>query len=247
MKYHIDFDIDLRRNPYKGKYIVIEGIDGSGKSTQVQRIKASLEQRGVRVLETAEPNTHDVIGKLIREVLSAKVSVPPVAIQYLFSANRASTHLEIIHPALERGEVVISHRCFWSAVAYGMVDREDSVKDEALRLASTQRGEQAPRQTWLRQDKAGNQILIAQSILSMYHQFIVPDYTFYLRVSVDTAIDRISEMGKKTEIYEKREKLEKIAKGYDWLLATFPQEFVVINAEDSVDKVTADILAAISV
>jgi thymidylate kinase len=90
-KYHIEFDIDLRQNPYPGKYIVIEGIDGSGKSTQVKRLKEALEKEGKTVLETSEPNTHDAIGKLVREVLSGKETISPVAIQYLFSANRATT------------------------------------------------------------------------------------------------------------------------------------------------------------
>ncbi|MBI2442292.1 MAG: dTMP kinase [Candidatus Levybacteria bacterium] len=223
MTYHIDFDIDLRRNPYPGRYIVIEGIDGSGKSTQVQRVKEALAKRGVTVLETAEPNTHDAIGVLIRDVLAAKVKIPSVAIQYLFSANRATTHQEIIHPALQEGKTVISHRCFWSAVAYGMVDRADAVKDEA-----------------------GNQILIAQSILSMYHQFIFPDSTFYLRVPVNTALSRIGSMAKDKEIYEKREKLEKIAKGYEWLLQKFSNEFVVIDGEGDVEEITARIVERIN-
>lgn len=222
--YHIEFDIDLRRNPYKGRYIVIEGIDGSGKTTQVQLIREALESQGKKVIETAEPNTHDAIGVLIREVLAGKETISPVAIQYLFSANRATTHQKIIIPALERGDYVVSHRCFWSAVAYGMVDRAEEVRENA-----------------------GNQILIAQSILSMYHQFIVPDSTYYLQVSVDTAMQRLESSGKELEtLYEKREKLEKIVGGYDWLLKKFPDEFRVIDAERSVEQITESILASIS-
>ncbi len=223
MKYHIEFDIDLRRNPYKGKYIVIEGIDGSGKTTQVHLIKEALEKRGKTVLETSEPNVHDEIGALIRKVLSAEIKIPPVAIQYLFSANRATTHQEIIIPALRSGAYVLSHRCFWSAVAYGMVDRADEVKDET-----------------------GNQILIAQSILSMYHQFIVPDLTFYLDVSVETAVSRLSGMDKEKEIYEKRETLEKIKAGYQWLVEKFPEKFIVIDGDQPVEKITEEIVSSIN-
>src|SRR3989344_2718843 len=111
MKYHIDFDIDLRRNPYNGRYIVIEGIDGSGKSTQAKLVSEELRVKDLTVLQTSEPNTHDAIGKLIRDVLLGKEKISPVAIQYLFSANRATTHAGIIIPALERGETVLSHRC----------------------------------------------------------------------------------------------------------------------------------------
>ncbi len=225
MKYHLEFDIDLKRNPYKGKYIVIEGIDGSGKSTQVKLVKDALEKNGKIVLETSEPNTHDRIGMLIREVLSGKEKISPVAIQYLFSANRATTHEEIIIPALKRGDYVVSHRCFWSAVAYGMVDRAEEVKESV-----------------------GNQVLIAQSILSMYHQFIVPDCTVYLQVSVDTAMQRLEDSGKQLEtLYERREKLEKIVQGYEWLLEQFPDEFRTIPAEGSTEDVTKNILTSISV
>lgn len=223
--YHLEFDIDLRRNPYKGKYIVIEGIDGSGKSTQVKLVKEALERSGKTVLETSEPNTHDRIGVLIREVLSGKEKISPVAIQYLFSANRATTHEEIIIPALERGEYVVSHRCFWSAVAYGMVDRAEEIKESV-----------------------GNQVLIAQSILSMYHQFIVPDCTVYLQVSVDTAMQRLEDSGKQLEtLYERREKLEKIVRGYEWLMEKFPKEFQIVHAEGSTVEVTKNILDSISV
>lgn len=225
MAYHIEFDIDFRRNPYKGKYIVIEGIDGSGKSTQAKLVSEALSAKGITVLETSEPNTHDAIGKLIRDVLSGKEKISSVAIQYLFSANRATTHAGIIIPALERGETVLSHRCFWSAVAYGIVDRHAKGDIE----------------------QAGNQLLIAQSILSMYHQFIVPDYTFYLDISIDTAMSRLSGMDKEKEIYEKRGTLEKIKNGYEWLIKKFPEEFVVINAEDSVEKVAQNILSSILV
>ncbi|MEN9407917.1 MAG: hypothetical protein RLZZ455_1133 [Candidatus Parcubacteria bacterium] len=225
MKYHLEFDIDLKRNPYKGKYIVIEGIDGSGKSTQVKLVKEALEKSGKIVLETSEPNTHDRIGMFIREVLSGKEKISPVAIQYLFSANRATTHEEIIIPALKRGDYVVSHRCFWSAVAYGMVDRAEEVKESV-----------------------GNQVLIAQSILSMYHQFIVPDCTVYLQVSVDTAMQRLEDSGKQLEtLYERREKLEKIVQGYEWLLEQFPDEFRTIPAEGSTEDVTKNILTSISV
>lgn len=217
--YHLEFDIDFKRNPYPGRYIVVEGIDGSGKTTQVERLKTRLEEKGMKVIENSEPNTFDEIGKLIREVLAAKVKIPPVAIQYLFSANRATTHQDIVIPALERGEYVVSHRCFWSAVAYGIVDRGGEDKESA-----------------------GNQLLIAQSILSMYHQFIAPDFTFYLDIPVTEALERIDKMGKQKEIYEKEETLKKISDGYNWLLAKFPKEFTRIDGTKDVNEVTDEMM-----
>ena len=73
MKYHIDFDLDFRRNPYKGLYIAIEGIDGSGKTTQVKKIKEYFEHRGKTVFLTKEPSDEGEIGILIRKILQANL------------------------------------------------------------------------------------------------------------------------------------------------------------------------------
>ena len=112
--------------------------------------------------------------------------------QFLFSADRNVHHETFTEPALRDGKVVVSDRCFWSVIPYGIMDREgDAYKKET-----------------------GELLLIAQGLLSHYHQFIVPDYTFYLDISVDNAMKRLSHMDKEKEIYEKREKLEKIVQGY---------------------------------
>jgi thymidylate kinase len=88
----------------------------------------------------------------------------------------------------------------------------------------------------------GEVILVAQSILSMYHQFTVPNFTFFLDVSVDTAIKRIGRKTRKQELYEKRGKLEKIDLGYKWLARKFPKEITVIDGEKSAEEVTKEIV-----
>ena len=65
-------------------------------------------------------------------------------------------------------------------------------------------------------------------------------------MSVETAMKRIEGMGKTREIYEKREKLEGISKGYEWLLEKFPGEFNRVNAEDIEEEITKKILTVIS-
>lgn len=222
MKYHIEFDVDFKRNPYKGLYIAIEGIDGSGKSTQVQRVYEFFKERGKDVVKTREPRKNvGAIGELIQRILHGKEKIPPVAFQYLFTADREIHHEELITPSLKEGKVIVSDRCFWSAVPYGILDR-DAALDE----------------------NTGQYILVAQSILSMYHQFTVPDLTFYLDIPLDVAIERISQSGSH-EIYEDRRKLEKIIQGYQWLLKKFPKEFIVIDGMQSVEKVTETIVSKI--
>lgn len=225
MKYHIDFDIDFKRNTTAGFYIALEGIDGSGKSTQVQQVTKRLQAEGKDVLIMNEPSNTTVVGKLIREILQSRVAVPAVSLQYLFTADRAIQAEQVLQPALEQGKIVLSHRCFWSAIPYGILDQSNHDKDYDYSKAE--------------------QILAAQGILSFYHQFMVPDLTIYLDIAVDSAVKRLSQMDKTKEIYEKRDKLEKIASGYQWLLEKFPKEFTVVNAEKPVDAITEEIMTRI--
>ncbi len=224
MNYHVAFDIDFKRNPYKGLYVVIEGIDGSGKTTQVERLAKYFESQGKTVVVTAEPRKNKgIFGELIQAVLLSQTKIPSVAFQYLFSADRAVHHEELIVPSLTEGKVVISDRCFWSAVPYGILDQMTQ-KDNEYSY------------------DIGKVILVAQSILSMYHQFMVPDTTFYLDISVPQAVKRLAGKQEEKEIYEKKETLEKIVLGYKWLLSQFPEEFTTINGNQDVEKVTDDII-----
>jgi len=223
MKYHVEFDIDFRRNPYKGVYVALEGIDGSGKTTQVERLAEYFKNKGREVIRTREPRKEEgIVGDLIQKILHGKTQIPSVAFQYLFSADREMHHEELVIPSLKAGKVVISDRCFWSAIPYGLLDRKSELDENTIEY-----------------------MLAAQSILSMYHQFIVPDHTFYLDISLDTAIARIDKINEVREIYEDKEKLEKTIKGYRWLLREFPKEFIIIDATKRVEEVTGEIVEVI--
>lgn len=224
MKYHVELDIDFQRNTLGGKYIAIEGIDGSGKSTQVLLLEKFFKQKGNDVIVTSEPHPGSMIERMIRDALQSKIDIPSAALQYLYSADRVINQESIVKPSLEAQKTVLSHRVFWSAVPYGLMDKIMGVKQGTYDFNQS------------------SQIMIAQGILSMYHQFVVPDVTFYLDISVDTAMDRLSQMDKNKEIYEKRDKLEKIKEGYNLLINMFPKEFIIIDGEQSEEKVTEEIL-----
>lgn len=216
MKQHIAFDLAFRKNPYPGKFIVIEGIDGSGKSTQIKVLAEKLQAAGKKVVTTKEP-TDMVIGKFVREeILSGKTKIPPIALQYLFNADRVM-HLEEIESLLKNGTTVLMDRYFWSSVAYAIADLQVDLD-------------------WS---------LTAFSILSFYNQFLLPDFSFLLQLSADEALFRIEETGKKTEIYETQEKLSKIEKSYSLLQQKFPEEFIVIDAKQEKAKITEEMLAKI--
>ncbi|MBI4084340.1 MAG: dTMP kinase [Candidatus Levybacteria bacterium] len=217
MKYHLEFDIEFKQSQYPGLFIALEGIDGSGKSTQVMRIKEKLEEKGRSVL--VKNPFEGEIGQFVRRILSGESKVPTVTLQYLIAANRQVQQLEIIEQ-LKKGNDVIIDRYIWSAVAYGIFDK--GVDDI---------------------EKTSQWLLVEQSILSMYHRFLMPNYNFYLKISPKVAMERLSKMKKEFEIYEDEEKIKKIAEIYDWLIQQYPDQFIVINGEQPEDAVTNEILS----
>ncbi|HEX8932240.1 MAG TPA: hypothetical protein VF810_03745, partial [Patescibacteria group bacterium] len=138
------------------------------------------------------------------------------------SADREMHHEEIIKPALKEGKVIVSDRCFWSVIPYGIMDLGGNLDANTAEY-----------------------MLCAQSILSMYHQFTLPDFTFYLQLPLNLAMERIQRGGEEKEIYEDRDKLAQTIKGYNFLLQKFPEEFKVIDATKKVEEVTEEIISVI--
>lgn len=220
MDYHIDFNLDFKRNPFKGKFIVIEGIDAAGKTTQVHDLAKALEKRGEKVHLTKNP-TDGEIGKFIRRVLTGKTKIPPVSFQFLFAADRHAQQQELLKH-LKKGEIVISDRYFWSALAYGIVDREGVALD-----------------------RTGTVLLVSQAILSMYDQHLIPDKTLYLDIPVSLAVERLNRMSKTKELYEEEDKLLQIDKAYKWLIKQFPKEITVIDGTKSEKEITDLVLSLV--
>ena len=102
-----------------GVFVVFEGGDGAGKSTQSRLLAGALRELGHEVVETREPGG-TAVGEAIREVLlgagSEGMAAPTEAL--LFAAARAEHAAALIRPALERGAVVVSDRYLDSSVAY---------------------------------------------------------------------------------------------------------------------------------
>lgn len=106
---------DSKMEAKKGKLIVIEGIDGCGKSTHAKLLVESLQSKGLEVLHTKEPS-RGKIGLLLRDYL--KQDAPPLVDTMLFIADRAEHVEQEIKPALKTGKVVICERYFYSTIAY---------------------------------------------------------------------------------------------------------------------------------
>ncbi|WNG16836.1 dTMP kinase [Cystobacter fuscus] len=111
---------DARR---RGLLIVLEGLDGAGTTTQVERLAAALKAEGHSVLTTREPSDGPV-GVLIRQALTGRVVLPgagplaPETLALLYAADRTDHLRARVLPALEAGQVVLSDRSVLSSLAY---------------------------------------------------------------------------------------------------------------------------------
>ncbi len=101
-----------------GLYIALEGPEGAGKTTQLQRLSARLRSAGLEVVETREPGG-TAVGEAVRALLLDPARhLSPEAEMLLFAAARAQLVREVVQPALERGQVVLSDRSVYASLAY---------------------------------------------------------------------------------------------------------------------------------
>lgn len=198
-------------------FIALEGIDGSGKSSQAKFIVQWLTEHGFgeknEIVLTYEP-TRTGYGAQLREVLEGKAVFPgPLAFQELYVRDRKE-HLEtLILPHLEKCDIVISDRYFLSTLAYGMAGGVSF--DELMDLHKAVIGE----------------------------RFIMPDVTFLIDVSPRVAQERIQKRNKGAplEHFEKKEEfLRGVAQNYRELAQKF-SNIHVVNGERSQKEVSAEI------
>jgi len=102
----------------QGKFIVLEGLDGSGISTQAVALESHLRKLGLRTMHTKEP-TERLMGGLLKEALKGEWTASSEALQLLFCADRANHVKNEIEPALSKGRMVVCDRYLFSTLAYG--------------------------------------------------------------------------------------------------------------------------------
>jgi dTMP kinase len=202
------------------RFIVFEGLDGAGTTTQAARLHAHFTQRGANGFVTHEP-TPEPIGTFIRRLLTAKergsdgkpYRPDERSMGLLFAADRIA-HSEVIEAHLAEGEQVICDRYLLSSMAYQTLDPTIS----------------------------------ADWVIEVNRGCAVPDLTLLVTVPVDVCLSRIRTRSGESSIYETRALLETIANNYDRLLPRYEKEFgrvVRIDGSESVDDVHAAIVAAI--
>jgi dTMP kinase len=113
-------------------FVTFEGLDGSGKTTQVELLRQYLESEGREVVATREPGGTE-LGERVRELLLAGGEISPWAEAALFAAARAELVARVIAPALARGADVVCDRYLDSSLAYQGIARGLGV-DQVLAL-----------------------------------------------------------------------------------------------------------------
>ena len=193
-------------------FITFEGLDYSGKSTQVTRVVERLKHEGRPVLLVREPGGTE-IGERIRTILLDQKShgMTDISELMLFSASRAQLVAEVVRPALGVGTVVVCDRFYDSTTAY---------------------------QGWGR----GIDLAAVRAINTTATFGLVPDLTFFLDVRVDEIERRIKESGAGKDRMEANGRgfYERIRDGYLELVKT-ENRFVVIDGEKAVDVIHSEI------
>lgn len=109
----------------RGLFIVLEGTDGCGKSTQIRNIKTYLRDKGIHTMLVREPGGTDIGEKVRKLVLdSENAEMKPSTEMYLYAASRAQLVQQVIKPAINEGKVVICDRFVYSSLVYQGVGRK---------------------------------------------------------------------------------------------------------------------------
>jgi dTMP kinase len=198
-------------------FISFEGLDGSGKTTQVQRLAVWLRTHGQRVITLREPgSTH--LGEAIRAILHdrAYAGMDAWAELMLYCAARAQLVAEQVRPHLLNGSIVLSDRFADSTLAYQGYGR-------------------------------GLDLEFLRDLLRFVTHGIQPDLTLYLDIDPEHALARrmasgeeVNRMDAESIAFHRR-----VCAGYHQLIAQQPERWVVIDASAPPDQVAAQVQAVV--
>ncbi len=217
MKTPIDSIKSLYRNPETpgSFFLSLEGIEGSGKSTQIQVIEDFVKSKGLRVLTLREPGGTAFGEKLREAILNSETPLHPLAECHLFLASRAQLLKEKILPfLLQPGSVVILDRYIDSTLAY---------QGKARRL--------------------GYETVLTLHQHDPLN--LLPHRTYFLDISLETSMERQRARGNQKDYFEAQqlEFYQNLVDGYRELSKIFPERILTIDAEKTQSDVTKVIMA----
>ncbi len=200
----------------RGKFIVLEGLDATGKTTKLEFIRDLLLSRGVEVYLTAEP-TDSCAGKLLREVLSGVKKLEPAALSALFLSDRVQhcvDPVDGIKAHLERGETVISSRYYYSTFAYQGMDADLD---------------------WIIACNRDNPYVIKPDLCVFLE---APPEVCVARINRDREADRV-------EIFENVQTLRRVLDAFDRVFALLDDNVVRIDTDRPPEAANLEIKAAV--
>ncbi|MEQ9310403.1 MAG: dTMP kinase [Balneolaceae bacterium] len=195
--------------------ITFEGIDGSGKSTQINLLEKYFSSKGKKVQVFREPGGTEVSEEIRSILLNPEIEIDPITELLLFSSARSRLISEKVLPALERDEIVILDRFYDSTTAYQGYGRECLPLDQIHYINKVASHNKAP------------------------------DFTFYLRLSLEESLNRRANMSKDRMEQAGKEFFTKVIKGFDELSKT-ESRFIIIEASKSVEEIHSSIISTFS-
>tara|TARA_B100001248_G_scaffold241598_1_gene208380 strand:+ start:50824 stop:51471 length:648 start_codon:yes stop_codon:yes gene_type:complete len=204
----------------RGTFISFEGSEGSGKTTQIDRIAKRLEAAGHEVLVTREPGGTE-IGEEVRHLLKHADSgnnMFPETELLLFAASRAQLVREVIIPALNNNVIVLCDRFLDSTTVYQGVARQIA-KDPVQTI---------------------NQFAIGH---------LTPDLTIVLDIPAEVGLERIKQRGATAPDRMEQENVEfyqAVREGYLVLAKSLPERFSVVDGTESIEAIEENVWDAVS-
>lgn len=198
-----------------GKFITFEGVEGSGKSTQLHMLIEALHERGIPFLHTREPGGSPISEKIRSLLLNAEhLEMRPETELLLYSASRSQHTFQTIIPALEAGKLVLCDRYYDSTFAYQGAARNLDLDfiTELTRFATFG---------------------------------TVPDLTFLLDLPVSAGFKRITDRKLDRLERESSDFHEKVRIQYLSIANNNPLRYVVLNGLDQPQKIHAKILSSV--
>ena len=122
----------------KGLFFAFEGIDGSGKSTQIRLLVEKLRERGLRCYETREP-TDGPVGSIVHQIMTGRIKADGRVISSLFASDRLdhlTNPVNGLYKEIDRGITVVTDRYYFSSYAYNGVDMDMDWVIECNRLSA---------------------------------------------------------------------------------------------------------------
>jgi dTMP kinase len=202
--------------PPRGFFLTVEGMDGSGKTTQINKLAARLSQYGYDLVQTREPGGCKISEKIRNLVLTTEfMEMSDACEALLYAAARAQHVHEVIRPAVKAGKLVLCDRFVDSSIAYQGGGRE---------LGIEQVGQ-----------------INAFAIREM-----IPDATIYLRIDYGKAISRRRSASKPDRLESQPDAFyERTQNAYDRLMREYPARFVAVDGDKPADTLAEDIFQAV--